>query len=263
MDIELKIKNFGPIDEATIQVGQFTVFAGPNSTGKTFVAKMLYSMLSARNANHAPDTREFFNSIVSLIETILQLLSKANGRAVEESSLSAIKRALQKIDSILRDTSPSNSIQNELDQLRAVQLELMTEIKEIKVHSQALKNDIETKEESLPVPLSTIHDILGTSIDALEGEFENMESVSRLVRRYKFRHNVHGNFQEPDLSNLKGNRDAPLYFSIQGVGELWGKEESFEFTPDPQIVQNTPSFPESLLFRIAALLETENCFGVD
>ena len=244
MDIELKIKNFGPIDEATIQVGQFTVFAGPNSTGKTFVAKMLYSMLSARNANHAPDTREFFNSIVSLIETILQLLSKANGRAVEESSLSAIKRALQKIDSILRDTSPSNSIQNELDQLRAVQLELMTEIKEIKVHSQALKNDIETKEESLPVPLSTIHDILGTSIDALEGEFENMESVSRLVWRYKFRHNVHGNFQEPDLSNLKGNRDAPLYFSIQGVGELWGKGESFEFTPDPQIVQNTPSFPE-------------------
>ena len=48
MDLELKIKNFGPIDEATIQVGRFTVFAGPNSTGKTFVSKMLYSMLSAR-----------------------------------------------------------------------------------------------------------------------------------------------------------------------------------------------------------------------
>ena len=53
MDLELKIKNFGPIDEATIQVGQFTVFAGPNNTGKTFVAKMLYSILSAMNANHA------------------------------------------------------------------------------------------------------------------------------------------------------------------------------------------------------------------
>ena len=250
MDLELKIENFGPIDEATIQVGRFTVFAGPNNTGKTFVSKMLYSILSVMNANHVPDTREFFNTIVSLIETILQLLSKANGRAVEESSLSAIRRALQKIDLILRDTSSSNSIQNELDPLRTVQIELMTEIKKIKVHSQALKNDIETKEdiktkeENLPIPLSTIHDILGTSIDALEGEFENMESVSRLVGRYNFRHNVHGNFQEPDLSNLKGNRDAPLYFSIQGVGELWGKEESFEFTPDPQIVQNTQSFPE-------------------
>ena len=57
MDLELKIENFGPIDKATIQVGQFTVFAGPNSTGKTFVAKMLYSMLGARKANHA---RVFF-----------------------------------------------------------------------------------------------------------------------------------------------------------------------------------------------------------
>ena len=53
MDLELKIENFGPIDEATIQVGRFTVFAGPNNTGKTFVSKMLYSMLSAMNANHA------------------------------------------------------------------------------------------------------------------------------------------------------------------------------------------------------------------
>ena len=50
MDLELKIENFGPIDKATIQIGQFTVtvFAGPNSTGKTFVSKMLYSMLGAR-----------------------------------------------------------------------------------------------------------------------------------------------------------------------------------------------------------------------
>ena len=53
MDLELKIQNFGPIDEATIQVGRFTVFAGPNNTGKTFVAKMLYSMLGTINANPA------------------------------------------------------------------------------------------------------------------------------------------------------------------------------------------------------------------
>ena len=51
MDLELKIENFGPIDKATVQVGQFTVFAGPNNTGKTFVAKMLYSILSSRNAS--------------------------------------------------------------------------------------------------------------------------------------------------------------------------------------------------------------------
>ena len=53
MDLELKIANLGPINAATVQVGPFTVFAGPNNTGKTLVSKMLYSMLDARNANHA------------------------------------------------------------------------------------------------------------------------------------------------------------------------------------------------------------------
>ena len=36
-----------------------------------------------------------------------------------------------------------------------------------------------------------------------------------------------GNFQESDLSNLKGNGDSPLYFSVEGVGELRGTELSF------------------------------------
>ena len=34
MDLELKIENFGPIDKATIQVGQFTVFAGAEQHGQ-------------------------------------------------------------------------------------------------------------------------------------------------------------------------------------------------------------------------------------
>ena len=69
MDLELKIQNFGPIDEATIQVGRFTVFAGPNNTGKTFVAKMLYSMLGTINAN---PVLVFFEAHAGLIYRILE-----------------------------------------------------------------------------------------------------------------------------------------------------------------------------------------------
>ena len=105
MDLELKIENFGPIDKATIQVGRFTVFAGPNSTGKTFVSKMLYSMLGAMNANHA---LVFFGTMANIIESSLQHLER-NSRAVEERPLSAIRRGLQKIDSILRGGVPKSS----------------------------------------------------------------------------------------------------------------------------------------------------------
>ena len=241
MALELKIKNFGPIEEATIQVGQFTVFAGPNNTGKTFVAKMLYSFLNARNANHA---RVFFATATNSIESNLQLFGQS-GRSGEERPLSAIRKGLQNIDLILREAFPSHPIQNELDRLRAVQPELMAEIEEIKVHSQTLKNNTKTKGEGASVLLPNIQDSLKHSIFLLEVGCKNIESTVGVGLQFKFRQNVHGNFQSSDLSNLKGDGGSPLYFSVQGVGELQEKEESFDFVPDSQIVQKMQSFPET------------------
>ncbi len=241
MDLELKIENFGPIDEANIQVGQFTVFAGPNSTGKTFVSKMLYSMLGSMNANHA---RVLFDTVSRSIESNLQLFDQSSG-VIEESSLSAIRRTLQKIDSILRGVFPSYPIHNELDRLRKIQPALMTEIEEIKVHSQTIGNNIKTKEEDSPSLLSQNHQNLGLSMILLENGFSNLELAIDLGQRFKFLQNLHGNFQSSDLSNLKGEGDSPLYFSVQGVGELQEKEESFDFVPDSQIVQKMQSFPEA------------------
>ena len=241
MDLELKIKNFGPIDEATIRVGQFTVFAGPNSTGKTFVSKMLYSMLRARNANHA---LVFFEVATLSIKLYLQLLEQRS-EVVEERPLSAIRKGLQKIESILREAFPSFPLQNELDKLRAVQPELMAEVEKIKVHFQSLKKNTKTKEERPTAPLSEIHDNFEFSIDNLKSNFSDVDLTIGLGWHFKFLQNVLGNFQVSDFSNLKGNGDSALYFSVERVGELQETEEGFGFSPDRQIVQNMQSFPES------------------
>ena len=258
MDLELKIKNFGPIDEATIQVGQFTVFAGPNNTGKTFVAKMLYSILSARNANHA---LVLFDAMARLIESELQLFEQA-GQVIEERPFSAIRRALQKIDSILRDVPSSYPSQNEIDRLKAVHPELMAEIEGIREYSQSLKENVETKEDRQSTLLPKIHVNFEASINILESSFKNIESAINLGWYSKCLQNVRGNFQSSDLSNFKGEGDSPLYFSVEGVGELQEKEESFEFTLYPQIVQNIQSFPEAfylespLYWKLKSALES-------
>ena len=252
MDLELKIENFGPIDKATIQVGQFTVFAGPNNTGKTFVAKMLYSMLGARKANHA---LVFFDMMAHSIELNLQSFEQI-GRVVEERPLSAIRKRVQKIDSILRETFPSNPTQSELDRVRAVQSELMAEIEKIKVHCQTLKNS-EEKEG----PSSATHQ-LENFISTLEHGFKNVEWMINWGRSQKLHQNIRGNFQEWDLSNIKGDGDSPLYFSIEGVGELRGTEKSFAFNLYPQIVQKMQSFPEAfylespLYWKLKSTLES-------
>ena len=255
MDLELKIENFGPIDEATIQVGQFTVFAGPNNTGKTFVAKMLYSMLRARNANHA---RVFFDMIAHSIELNLQRFEQSS-RVVEERPLSAIRKGVQKIDSILREAFPSYPIQNEFDQLKAIQPALRAEVEGIKVHYQTLKNNDKRIEEG---STSETHHILENSINTLENRFKDVEWMIRFGRSQKLHQNIRGNFQESDLSNIKGDSDSPLYFSIEGVGELRGTEKSFAFNLYPQIVQKMQSFPEAfylespLYWKLKSALES-------
>ncbi len=258
MDLELKIENFGPIDKATIRVGQFTVFAGPNNTGKTFVAKMLYSFLNARNANH---TLVFFDVITRDIESGLQLLGQS-GREEEELPLSAIRKGLQKIDTILREAFPSHPIQNELDKLRTVQSELMAEIEKIKVYSQTLKRNIKTKEEGTSAFLSETYDRIESSIGNLENCFRNVELAIRWGGRFKFRQNVQGNFQSSNLSNLKGEGDSPLYFRVGGVGELRVTEHTLELDTYTQIFQNKQLFPEAfylespLYWKLKSALES-------
>lgn len=45
--INLKIKDFGPINEADIDMGKITVIGGPNATGKSTASKLLYCYLRA------------------------------------------------------------------------------------------------------------------------------------------------------------------------------------------------------------------------
>ena len=42
--LELNVENFGPIAKASIQLRPFTVLVGPSNTGKSYFAKLLYSL---------------------------------------------------------------------------------------------------------------------------------------------------------------------------------------------------------------------------
>ena len=237
MDLELKIQNFGPIDKATIQVGRFTVFAGPNNTGKTFVAKMLYSMLGTINAN---PVLVFFEAHASMIYRVLEL--NRNLGATVERVRSGIRRALQKIDSLLREAASSRVSQNELDVLKSVQPRIIDEIEAMKTHLQILKNNIERDEDRYEV--LQLHEYIKYGIDFLDETFSDEELALYAGWGLKFNQNVSGNFQVYDISQLKGVGDSPMSFSIPGLGGLKKEANQFGFSPDPQIVQNPQSFPK-------------------
>ena len=43
-DVEIKIKNFGPISSAHLNLSPLTIFAGPNNSGKSYAAALIYSV---------------------------------------------------------------------------------------------------------------------------------------------------------------------------------------------------------------------------
>ena len=44
---QVRIKNFGPILDAVIDIKAFTIFGGSNNTGKSFVSRLIYSLLKS------------------------------------------------------------------------------------------------------------------------------------------------------------------------------------------------------------------------
>ena len=73
MAFKVKIKNIGKLEDAEVSIGQFTVFAGPNNTGKSFVSKLLYSLFNAMNANHV-DTH--LNNLVGPVYRDLMIMTR-------------------------------------------------------------------------------------------------------------------------------------------------------------------------------------------
>ena len=43
-NVEIAVKNFGPIAEANIDLRPLTVFVGPSNTGKTYFATLVYTL---------------------------------------------------------------------------------------------------------------------------------------------------------------------------------------------------------------------------
>lgn len=71
MKFDIDIRNFGKIKNAKVNIRPFTIIAGPNSSGKSFVTKALYSFFNTINNDHVTSlaftSLTFIKSITSTL----------------------------------------------------------------------------------------------------------------------------------------------------------------------------------------------------
>ena len=93
MKLQYNLENIGNIDNASITIKPLTIIAGENSSGKTFVTKSLYSILSHIQKNYF--VKEFIYSLSSLEKEVLIFL--------DDEFTEEFEKSLQEIHSLIQE----------------------------------------------------------------------------------------------------------------------------------------------------------------
>lgn len=216
MSFKLSIENFGKLSDAEIRIGQFTVFAGPNNTGKSSVSKLLYSLFDGMNANHAS---VHFRILASQLRNELAQLELWED---DDNRLPSylLNEEIGKMENFVRECSIDhpeateekwNQITNCAKNLRKIYREVRTDIEEWL-----------QQEESSFITTSTKN--IETALNELCEEIRKTNAHQLVISgiKDKISENLIQNFQVSNISSLRKEQEKHSTVSIDGVG-------SFEF----------------------------------
>ncbi len=228
MAFDLNIKNIGKLTNAKIRIGQFTVFAGPNNTGKSFVSKIMYSIFDAMNANHA---EVYVNKLTQPIRTRLSLLTEG-AMFGDNYSVTALSEEIEKLENLVKKSPAGDAVELEkiIPDIAARVESMQTMLPAIHLHLQPttdLRQGDHLSSKSIDSILDDVHRLLNDLKKVLESKNANEFIVSGIG--YKIKENLFENFQVPRLSDLMGAENQPSEIVIDGLGkfELSNKDVGF------------------------------------
>ena len=248
MSFNVTIQNIGKLDHADIRIGQFTILAGPNNTGKSTVSKLLYSVFDGMNTNHA--LIHFYNLTQSIrIASASSVWWPAEN---EPHPLAFIDETLIRMDSLILGAEIDNIKQIEaiLPEIRtsadALYKRYMEKQEDIKAAWEQSDQDSKSYIEGACQRLEeNLHDLCRN----LDGETGSTFVIGGL--REKIQENLVRNFQVPDLSSIQGNRPTPGKISIDGVA-------TFQLTNEQSLVYELAFSGMARLQRYSRVLYLES-----
>ena len=228
MTFDLHIKNIGKLTEAKIRIGQFTVFAGPNNTGKSYVSKLLYSLFDAMNANHA---LVHFSNMISPVQSDVDFLKSSlelGDYDYEDLPLTLFTNEISSMENLIK-SCPIDNVQEIQQRLPA----LIQATKNMKEAYQLLEPNLKklAQEKSGLLQWAGVDHALKNLENHLSDLYEkisNAEAKEFVLSglSYKIRQNLTQNFQVPNLSDLRGDPEYSSSLEIDSSGVFITLENS-------------------------------------
>lgn len=237
MRLNLNIQNFGKLEDARIRLGSFTVFAGPNNTGKSYVSKLLYSLFNAMNADHG--AARLNDLIQPVIHDLEYLLKASSGKSQQtEDTIQDMRDRIQRMMGVLFHSCSGND--GEFEIFRDLRPEFFKDIEKIKKSCGEI-NEIAEKEEFFKVsPLAVVVTIqaLRQHIDELHATINSKTDPKDFVLAglaSEIRRNLIMNFQAHNLSHLRSRKGDVIVIDVdvEGIGNFKfvdGETSSIEVT---------------------------------
>ena len=224
MRLNLNIQNFGKLEDARIRIGSFTVFAGPNNTGKSYVSKLLYSLFNAMNAD--PGAARLNDLIQPVIHDLEYLLKASSGKSQQmQDIIQDIRDRIQRMMGVLFLTRSGNN--GEFEIFRDPRPEFEKNIETIKKSCGEIKKIAEKEEifKESPLAVVLIMQGLGQRIDELHATINSKTDPKDFVLAglaSEIRRNLIMNFQAHNLSHLRSRKGDVIVIDIdvEGIGNF-------------------------------------------
>ena len=223
MAFKVKIKNIGKLADAEIHIGDFTVFAGPNNTGKSFVSKLLYSLFNAMNANHA---ETHLNNLLEPVKHHSYMISRNRWMRSDEaphSWQSSLENETKKLETLVTGASIDEFDNENIIFALISQMEQMQQIA-----ADIPQSFLKTTDKRSRIDW----DRLTTSLAELQEQLHRTDAEGFIVAgiEYEIRQNLIRNFQVPNISALQREESRPSKVEVENFGlfEL-SHDEGLEF----------------------------------
>lgn len=237
MGFNVTIQNIGKLDDAKIRIGEFTVLAGPNNTGKSTVSKLLYSLFDGMNANHA---FVYFKSLVRPLETALLSLNRWEF-PLEDTALpwNFLNTELAQLEALFRQCAFDNLpyIDEQINLFREAIEQMATRCSAVEPEVEALAQQgfsvdpDDDDADDFKQSFEEINDLLGDLRQKIAGMTSRDFVIFGLNTRIS--QNLTDNFQASALTPLLALPEQPGKIEIEGVGEFsWGNGKGIDFSID-------------------------------
>jgi len=227
MKIDVKVKNFGRIKEADLQVRPFTVIAGKNSSGKSFITKALYSFLKSINKDFV--SLEVAALISGINAELNYYLTSIRLSAQESDIAHAILIHTQGLISIATQIYGENTFTSQIDSSPQL-IEKLNTVKEL-LALYIASVERKKKYEKIKNGISKTQ----ARIKQLENIFLRPGDIYSFSIQNEFKNSLKDNFQTPNLSQLINfsvpSGKSEFEFSEIGSIQIEGESVNFKLWP--------------------------------